>query len=83
MASQLGIDEQEFEHALTSLSTPMLNDVESKIFTWTRETVHFETGDIQRRIRSLSTQVDDLILLEAIGVSALANTIVRLAVLLE
>jgi alkylhydroperoxidase family enzyme len=83
MASQLGIEEQEFEYALTSLSSPRLNDAESRIFTWTRETVHFETGDIQRRIRSLSTQVDDLILLEAIGVAALANTVVRLAVLLE
>jgi hypothetical protein len=44
--------------------------------------VHFETGDIQRRIRALSMQIDNKILLEAIGVSALANTIVRLAVLL-
>jgi alkylhydroperoxidase family enzyme len=83
MAGQLGIEAKEFERALGSLSSPRLNEVESRIFAWTRETVHFETGDIQRRIRVLSAHVEPVILLEAIGVAALANTVVRLAVLLE
>ena len=82
MARDIGIEELEFETAIASLSSPRLKEQESKIFTWTRETIHFETGDIQRRIRKLSEDVDDLALLEAIGVAALANTVVRLAVLL-
>jgi alkylhydroperoxidase family enzyme len=82
MAKDLGIDETEFEAALASLSSPRLNDQEARLFAWTRETVHFETGDIQRRIRILAKNVDHVVLLEAIGVASLANTIVRLAVLL-
>jgi alkylhydroperoxidase family enzyme len=82
MAQDLGIDEIEFDAALASLSSPRLNEQEAKLFAWTRETVHFETGDIQRRIRILAEEVDDVVLLEAIGVASLANTIVRLAVLL-
>jgi len=82
MANDLGIKEIEFEKALQTLSSPRLSNTESKIFAWTRETVHFENGDIQRRIKILAEDVDDLMLLEAIGVAALANTIVRLAVLL-
>ncbi len=82
MANDLGIDEEEFNNALASLSSHRLDEQESRIFTWTRETVHFETGDIQRRMRILADEVDHLMLLEAIGVAALANTVVRLAVLL-
>ena len=82
MANDLGIDEEEFNNALASLSSHRLNEQEAKLFTWTRETVHFETGDIQRRIRILASEIDNVVLLEAIGVASLANTIVRLAVLL-
>lgn len=82
MAGDLGIDEHEFDVALASLSSPRLNEQEASLFAWTRETVHFETGDIQRRIRILAEEVEDVVLLEAIGVASLANTIVRLAVLL-
>ena len=82
MAQDLGIDEEEFNSALASLSFPRLNTYEAKIFAWTRETVHFETGDMQRKIRVLAEELEDKILLEAIGVASLANTVVRLAVLL-
>ena len=82
MAKELGFEESEFEAAISSLTSNRLNNQEAKIFAWTRETVHFETGDIQRRIRLLAKDVDNIVLLEAIGVASLANTIVRLAVLL-
>ena len=82
MARDLGIDDMEFDTALASLSFPRLSEQEAKLFAWTRETVHFETGDIQRRIRILAIDIDNVVLLEAIGVASLANTIVRLAVLL-
>ncbi len=82
MAQDLGIDEEEFNRALASLSSPRLNALEAKIFAWTRETVHFETGDMQRKIRVLADELEDIVLLEAIGIASLANTVVRLAVLL-
>ena len=82
MANDLGIDEEEFNNALASLSSHRLNEQEAKLLTWTRETVHFETSDIQRRIRILAGEIDNVVLLEAIGVASLANTIVRLAVLI-
>lgn len=82
MAEDLGFSETEYANALSSLNSPRLNGPEGKILLWTRETVHFQTGPMQKRIRALSRDVDEKILLESFGVAALANTAVRLAVLL-
>ena len=82
MANNLGINENEFENSLSTLSCGRLNHQESQIFLWTRETVHFETGDIQMKMQKLSSEIEGEKLLEAIGVASLANSIVRLAVLL-
>jgi alkylhydroperoxidase family enzyme len=81
MAGDLGFSETEFANAVSSLNSPRLNGPEGKILSWARETVHFQTGQIQKRTRTLSRKVDEEMLLEAIGVAALANTAVRLAVL--
>lgn len=81
MAREIGFSETEFENALSSLSSPRLSGPEGKILSWTRETVHFQTGPMQKKIRALSREVDEEMLLESIGVAALANTAVRLAVL--
>lgn len=83
LASELGIGEEEFDKALATLSSHRLNEQEAKIFAWTRETVHFDTGDIQRRNQILANEVDQVVLLEAIGLASLANTMVRLAILLD
>ncbi len=84
MAMDMGFTEREFEDALSTLTSPRLNEQEQMILTWTRETIHYQTGPIQKRMRELAQEVDDdVILLEAIGVAALANSMVRLAVLLE
>ena len=82
MALDLGLTEAEFESALSSLTSPRLNEQERKILSWTRETVHFQTGPMQKRVRALAKEVDEEVLLESIGMAALANSIVRLAVLL-
>ncbi len=83
MANDLGVDESEYNKTLTTLTSRRLNSQESKIFSWTRETVHYETGNMHKRMHALATEVDEEILLEAIGVAALANSVVRLAVLLR
>jgi alkylhydroperoxidase family enzyme len=81
MAGDLGFSETEFANAVSSLNSPRLNGPEGKILSWTRETVHFQTGPMQKQIRALSREVDEEMLLESFGVAALANTAVRLAVL--
>ena len=83
MANDLGVDKSEYNKTLTTLTSRRLNNQESKIFSWTRETVHYETGNMHKRMHALATEVDEEILLEAIGVAALANSVVRLAVLLR
>jgi alkylhydroperoxidase family enzyme len=82
MAEDLGFSETEFTNALSSLNSPRLNSPEGKILSWTRETVHFQTGPMQKKTRALSREVDEEMLLESFGVAALANTTVRLAVLM-
>lgn len=82
MALDLGFTDTEFKAALSSLTSPRLNEQERKVLSWTRETVHFQTGVMQTRTQNLAKEIDEEVLLEAIGLAALANSIVRLAVLL-
>jgi len=83
MSLSYGITELEFDSSISSLTSPRLNDQEKKILAWTRETVHFQTADIQKRNRILAQEIEKDVFLEAIGVASLANTTVRLAMLLE
>ena len=82
MADDLGFSDTEFDEALSTLNSSRLTDQEGKILSWTRETVHFQTGLMQKRTHALSREINDEMLLESIGVAALANTAVRLAVLI-
>jgi hypothetical protein len=45
--------------------------------------VHFQTAQIQGRTRDLAAAIGNAAVLEAIGVAALANATVRLAMLVE
>ena len=83
MAIELGFSELEFEQALSTLTSPRLSVQEQKLLAWTRETVHYQTGPIQKRVKALAEEIDGEVLLEAIGLASLANSVVRLAVLLE
>lgn len=83
MARSLGLGDGEFEQAISSLKSPRLNADETRLLSWARETVHYETTSIQKSLRELSQEVDTTMLLEAIGIASLANTVVRLAILLE
>lgn len=82
MAKEIGISESAFTSAISALASPRLNAQEAKILHWTRETVHFHNKDMQNQVRALAKEVDEEVLLEAIGIASLANSIVRLAVLL-
>jgi len=83
MAMDLGFSALEFEEALSTLTSPRLSVQEQKLLAWTRETVHYQTGPIQKQVKALAEEIDGEVLLEAIGLASLANSVVRLAVLLE
>ncbi len=56
---------------------------ETAILSWVRETVRYNPSQVQKRTRALSEAIGMEAMLEAVGVAALANATVRLAMLLE
>jgi hypothetical protein len=78
-----GFSGAEIEHALATLECGRLEPNESKLPAWVRDTVHYQTGPIQAQTRALAREIGAAAALEAIGVAALANATVRLAMLLE
>lgn len=80
---QQGATSDEIAAALANLQTPLLSEHENALLSWARGTVHYETAKIQRETRELGKLLGDAVLLEAIGVAALANGTVRMAMLLE
>ncbi|MFG6687766.1 carboxymuconolactone decarboxylase family protein [Mariniflexile sp. HNIBRBA6329] len=82
MALECGFTEEEFNTALATLSSTHLSEKEEKLLAWTRETIHYRNVPIQSRVRKLAQEVGEPMMLDAIGVASLANSTVRLAVLL-
>ncbi len=80
---RLGLEPDEFVKILDSLSGPGVTPEEARLLDWARETVHYETGTIQKRTRALAAAVGTEVLIEAVATAALSNTAVRLAMLLE
>jgi hypothetical protein len=78
-----GFSDAEAVACLATLTSPKLDPAESAILQWVRETVRYQPGEIQRRTRALSEAVGAQAMLEAVGVAALANAAVRVAMLLE
>ena len=77
-----GLTGQQVEQCLTTLTLPDLEPFEVKILDWTRNTVHFQPGPIQKRTRELTDEIGEKKMLEAIGIASLANSLVRTATLL-
>jgi alkylhydroperoxidase family enzyme len=78
-----GFSNEETDACLDSLSSPRLDDKESAILAWVRESVRYQPSQIQKRTRTLSQVVGTEAMLEAVGVAALANSTVRVAMLLD
>lgn len=78
-----GFNDAEVDACLASLSSPKLDARESAILAWVRETVRYQPIQIQKRTRALSETIGAQAMLEAVGAAALANTTVRVAMLLE
>lgn len=78
-----GLSDGEIDSAIANLRCPRLTPDENALLPWARDTVHYETGPIQAAGRALCARIGERAFLEAVGTTALANTTVRLAMLLE
>jgi hypothetical protein len=83
LLAQEGFDAQEVETTLATLDSKRLAAHESRLLSWVRDTVYYQTAAIQNQTRALAAEIGTAAVLEAIGVAALANATVRLAMLLE
>ena len=83
LLARQGLSPEEIGSILSTLSDPELSPGEQRILAWTRNTVRYETEQIQKSTRALGEEIGAERLLEAIGVASLANAAVRLAVILE
>jgi alkylhydroperoxidase family enzyme len=78
-----GVGADEIDKSLATLASARLPESEARLLPWVRDTVHFQTTTVQRRTREMASSLGDAAALEAIGVAALANSTVRLAMLVE
>jgi len=78
-----GLSRDEIDSAIGTLRCPRLPQREDGLLSWARDTVYYEPSSIQQKTRALGAELGPAALLEAIGVAALANGTVRLAMLLE
>lgn len=80
-----GFSRTDVEEVLTSLGSKKLSDVETLLVPWTRQTVWMpeEPKRIQEHTRPLIQTIGSDKVLDAIGIASLANSCVRLAMLLQ
>ena len=78
-----GFDAAGVDAAVRTLAHPRLPPRETALLPWVRDTVHYQTPAVQVQTRALLNDIGRDATLEAIGVAALANGTVRLAMLLE
>jgi alkylhydroperoxidase family enzyme len=78
-----GISPDARERVLGALSGPELDETEKILLPWVRETAHYQTEVMQRKTYELGQRVGDDIVLESIGLAALANACSRLSMLAQ
>lgn len=78
-----GFAQEEIDRALTSLDSPRLSRRDARLLPWVRNTVHYQTNRLQVETKAIAGEADSRVLLEAIGTAALANAMVRLAMLAQ
>jgi AhpD family alkylhydroperoxidase len=78
-----GFTPAEAEACLSSLASDRLDASEAALLQWARETVRSQPLVIQKRTRELFDRIGAHATLEAVGVAALANSTVRIAMLAD
>ena len=69
------------EEALSTLTTEAIPELERAVLPWARETVWYETADLQRKTQVLLRTLGRDQTVDAIGAAAMANACVRMAML--
>jgi AhpD family alkylhydroperoxidase len=78
-----GLAPADVDHILRNLGSPKLDDRESRLLPWARETVRYRALAIQERTRELARHMTVPEVIEAVGIASLANAVARLAILVE
>lgn len=78
-----GFSDVEIDTALSTLHSARLTPQDSKLLSWVRGTVYYQPGPLQKETRALVAETGNDATLEAIGIAALANAVVRLAMLMK
>ena len=81
LAAAEGLAGPEIDAALATLRCARLPAREQPLLAWARDTVHYQVGEIQKSTAALAAALGSAAALEVIGVAALANAVVRLAML--
>lgn len=81
LLEQEGVAAEAHQRVLESLAGPELDGTEKVLLPWVRETAHYETEVMQRRTHELRQRVGDDVVVDAIGLAALANACARLSML--
>jgi AhpD family alkylhydroperoxidase len=77
-----GLDPGDIRAILANLASPLLDPVEAAIVPFARETIWYRPALVQRRARALRDQVSQEQFIELIGISALANAVCRMNIVL-
>ena len=78
---ETGLPADEISATLAHLGSPALDPMDAAIVPFARETIRHRPVEIQRRARSLREHMSASQFLEVLGISALANAVCRLGVL--
>jgi len=78
-----GLDAAEAARILDHLASPSLDRTEALLVVYARETVRYRPAAMQERTRALLGELGPDRALEAVGIAALANAVVRLGMLAE
>jgi alkylhydroperoxidase family enzyme len=83
LLAQTGLTPATTACVLTNLTADELDPIEKAVVPFARETVHYRPAAIQDRTRQLAMLIGPERTVETIGTTALANAVVRLALLLQ
>jgi alkylhydroperoxidase family enzyme len=83
LLEQEGLDSGQVDEILAHLASPVLDDAESRILPYVRDTIWYQTPTAQRRGRELRTQMTNEQFLETVGIAALANMVCRLPLVID
>ncbi len=78
-----GFARSDVDEVLRSLGSPRLDAREGRLLPLARETVRYQPGTIQRRVREACAAMGPDETLEAVGIAALGNALCRLSVVLD